>query len=246
MIPKVIHYCWFGGKEEPSEVKKCIDSWRKYCPDYLIIKWSEDNFDIHCNQYMYEAYMAKKWAFVSDYARLKIVHENGGIYLDTDVELLKSLDDVLDQDFFFAIEKDTNVYSGNISIHLATGLGFGAQKSNKLVASMMKEYEGIHFFDENGNCDLTPCPIRNAKALERYGYKNENTMQMFCGGTIYPADYFCPEEYSGFINNYSKNTISIHHYSSSWKSKKEVLIEKCKNNVKRILACVKCSKSNWI
>lgn len=241
MIPKIIHYCWFGGKTLPHEVKKCINSWQRICPDYEIVRWDESNFDINSNEYCKEAYDAKKWAFVSDYARLKIVYENGGIYLDTDVELLKSLDNILGQDFFFAIEKDTNVYSGNISIHLATGLGFGAIKSNELVAAMLQEYEGIHFINEDGIHDLTPCPIRNARALEKYGYRNENVIQKIKGGTIYPADYFCPEEYSGFKNNFSNNTISIHHYSSSWKSKNEVFIEKCKNKLRKIFVKV----TNW-
>ena len=121
-IPKVIHYCWFGGNPKPKLVQKCIHSWKKYCPDYEIIEWNESNFDISsCPLYVRQAYDVKKWAFVSDYARLKIIHTCGGIYLDTDVELIKSLDSLLEYNAFFGFEDGK---------YVATGLGFGAVSDN--------------------------------------------------------------------------------------------------------------------
>lgn len=124
MIPKVIHYCWFGGNEKSEIIKQCIASWKKYCPDYEIIEWNESNFDINCCQYVKEAYEAKKWAFVSDYARYKIIYEHGGIYLDTDVELLDNLDKYLIYDTWFPRETQRT---------FNTGVGFAAIKNNKLI-----------------------------------------------------------------------------------------------------------------
>ena len=100
MIPKIIHYCWFGGAELPEKDRKCIESWKKFCPDYQIIEWNENNYDVTKNTYMYQAYQAKKWGFVPDYARLDIIYQHGGIYLDTDVELVKNLDSLLENDAF--------------------------------------------------------------------------------------------------------------------------------------------------
>ena len=123
-IPKVIHYCWFGDKELPKLAKKCIKSWNKYCPDYKIVCWTEDNFDVTCNRYVHEAYKAKKWAFVSDYVRLKVVYDNGGIYLDTDVELIKPIDDLIENSGFMGFDEKGII---------ATGLGFGAEAGNKII-----------------------------------------------------------------------------------------------------------------
>ena len=234
MIPKVIHYCWFGGKTLPLDVVKCIDSWKVQCPDYKIIRWDENNFDINCVEYVKEAYEEKKWAFVSDYARLKIIYENGGIYLDTDVELLKNLDLLLNNKFFFAIEKDTNELHNVEYINVATGLGFGGEKHNTVILSLLEEYNNVHFKTCEG-IDLTPCPVRNTKALEKFGYKNENFLQQFAGGTVYPADYFCPQECNSIVSNYSSNTLAIHHYSAPWTSKKEIRITKIKNLIRRSL-----------
>ena len=220
MIPRVIHYCWFGGNPLPELAVKCIASWRKFCPDYKIVEWNERNFDVACCDYVREAAEAKKWAFVSDYARLWAVYQEGGVYLDTDVELKKNLDRFLSDRFFFAIQKN-ETFSGKVSVHVATGLGFGAEAANPVVKSMMDEYDGAHFRNPDGTLDMTPCPARNSHALYAFGYKDENRMQSFEGGVIYPADYFCPEEFSGLASNYSGNTVSVHHYSATWKSPME-------------------------
>ena len=209
MIPKVIHYCWFGRGEMPKIAKKCISSWEKFCPDYEIICHNEDNFDISQNRYMKEAYDAKKWAFVSDYARLKIIYDNGGIYLDTDVELIKPIDDLLDKKGFMGFE-DKGI--------VATGLGFGAEKGNAVVGELLKDYDDIPFVLEDGSYDLTPCPERNTKALVRLGMDMEKDSQTFMDMAFLPKDYLCPLDYYTGKKTITKNTYSIHHYCATWTS----------------------------
>ena len=152
MLPKKIHYCWFGGNELPDLAIKCIESWKQYCPDYEIIEWNETNFDLECCDFVKEAYKAKKWAFVSDYARLKVVYDNGGIYLDTDVELVKPLDILLQEKCYFG--EETTGY-------VNTGLGFGAEKHNPTIDLLLKEYCNKHFTNDDGSYNMDPCPIIN-------------------------------------------------------------------------------------
>lgn len=170
MIPKIIHYCWFGHNEKPEIINKCIESWQKYCPDYQIIEWNESNFDINSNQYMKEAYDDKAWAFVSDVARLMIVYENGGIYMDTDVELSASLDDWLDLNAFYIFE------SGR---YIASGLGFGAEKHHPSVKQMLSFYES-HSYLVKGKAKPVNCPVCNTEELiERYKeLKRDGTKQI--------------------------------------------------------------------
>ena len=123
-IPKILHYCWFGGAPKPKNIQNCIRSWKKYCPDYEIIEWNEQNFDVSQSLYPRQAYDARRWAFVADYARLKILYEQGGIYMDTDVELLRPLDDLLAYPAFFGFQHNNEV---------ATGLGFGAEARSPVV-----------------------------------------------------------------------------------------------------------------
>ena len=240
MIPKIIHYCWFGGNPIPSLTKKCIKSWKKFCPDYEIILWDESNFDIaSCPVYVKEAYENKKWAFVSDYVRLKVVYDNGGIYLDTDVELIKSLDHLLCHDAFFGFESDGGC--------VATGLGFGAIKENSVVKAMMDDYEGIHFVKEDGTFDLVPCPVRNTRTLYRYGLKQDNSDQILDNNVrILPWEYLSPIMYSTGKKTFTENTVSIHHYQSSWIKKslrvrvkitrffKKIFGEHCFDLIKRL------------
>ena len=160
MIPKVIHYCWFGNNPLPFEVKKCINSWKKICPDYEIRRWDETNFDVYQNDFIKSAYGSKAWAFVSDYARLKIVYDEGGIYLDTDVELKKSLDELRKNEGFFAIQQEGH--------YCNTGLGFGAKKENEIVKTMLDLYDDLIYSEENKFS--IACPYLNTKALEKYGY----------------------------------------------------------------------------
>lgn len=212
-IPKVIHYCWFGGNPLPKSAQKCINSWKKYCPDYEIIQWNEENFDFSENRYAREAYEQKKWAFVSDYARLKIIYEYGGIYLDTDVELIKSFDPLLSHDGFMGFQDKTQV---------ASGLGFGACKHHPIIRKMLQDYDDIPFIREDGSLDTTACPRRNTQALLTEGLLLEYPeVQNLHGIYIYPPEYFCPIDYLTGIRRKTKNTYSIHHFDASWQTKEQ-------------------------
>lgn len=136
-IPKIIHYCWFGGGAISPENRKCMESWKKYCPDYKIIEWNDQNFDISTNRYAQQAYEAKKYAFVSDYVRLAVLYEYGGIYLDTDVELVRPLDELLELPGFMGFQTNNEV---------ATGLGFGARKGNSVVQALLRDYDALDFY----------------------------------------------------------------------------------------------------
>ena len=211
MIPKKIHYCWFGGNPLPKDVKKCIKSWQKKCPDYEIIRWDESNFDVNECDFIKGAYNRKKWAFVSDYVRLKVIYEYGGIYLDTDVELLKCLDKLLDKKCYLAVQQDGK--------YIATGLGFGAEKHHKIIYEMMKAYENIKF--DINKLDKLACPFLNTDVLKEHGYKYKD--EIICldkiATYIYPPKYFDPIAPGNTQNLLSKDTFSIHHYSASWTSK---------------------------
>lgn len=213
MIPKVIHYCWFGGNTLPKSVKACIKSWKEKCPDYKIIEWNESNFDVNAHPFIKAAYEAKAWAFVSDYARLRIVYDNGGFYLDTDVELLKSLDSLCEEKCYFGIEQDICA--------VATGLGFGAEKENKTVLDMLEEYDKIKFLNEER--EKIACPILNTRVLEQKGFVKENKLQNLGDVVIYPSEYFDPIAPGKTQNLTSEKTISIHHYSATWTSKSNQL-----------------------
>ncbi len=205
MIPKKIHYCWFGNGEKSDLIKKCINSWKLFMPDYEIIEWNEKNFILD-NRYAKEAYDAKCYAFVSDYARLKIIYEHGGIYLDTDVELIKSLEPLLVEGGHLGFE-DNN--------HINTGLGFSAAAGDKTILEMLKAYENICFI-KDGVYDKTPCPFRNTNSLVKLGLKCNNTKQKLDNITVYPKHFFCPMNYDTGILNITEDTYSIHHYGYSW------------------------------
>lgn len=211
MIPKTIHYCWFGRNPLPKLAKKCIKSWKKYCPDYEIIEWNEDNFDISaCPLYVRQAYEAKKWAFVTDYVRLKVVYDHGGIYLDTDVELKKPLDALLSYGAYFGFED---------GVHIATGLGFGAEKGHPLLKELMDDYAEIPFVREDGSFDTLPCPQRNTAILLRHGMQQNDSRQVLDGNIlILPSEYFCPLSYQNGRKKCTENTISIHWFDASWQS----------------------------
>lgn len=209
MIPKVIHYCWFGRNEKNKAICKCIDSWKKYCPDYTIIEWNEDNFDVESVPFVRDAYKAKKWAFVADYARLKIVYENGGIYLDTDVELLKSLDPFLNLNAYMGFESDGLVN---------TGLGFGARKGHEVLLELMKDYEARTFSADMEDLKKIACPIINTKVLENLGLEANGKQQSFCDLTVFPYEYFDPKDQQTYVLSLTDKTVSIHHYDASWKS----------------------------
>ena len=227
MIPKKIHYCWVGGAPLPESAKKCIKSWRKYCPDYEIIEWNESNYDFTSADYMKEAYEAKKWGFVPDYARLDIVYTHGGIYLDTDVEIVKSFAPLLSLSAFAGFQEGGEV---------ALGLGFGAEVGSPVIKKLMDSYAGRHFISAGGEPDLTPSPrLNTATLVKEYGVRQDGTLQEFDGMTVFPVDYFCPKSFYDGIVRKTENTYSIHHYDASWFSDetKKRLIESRKHKQKR-------------
>lgn len=207
MIPKKIHYCWFGGNPLPDSAKKCIESWHKFCPDYEIIEWNEKNFDINCCDYASEAYAAKKWAFVSDVARLYIVAKHGGIYLDTDVELIKPLDSLLNYDGYMGFED---------SHYVALGLGFGAKKGNPLICELAEAYKNLSFIRKDGSYNLKPIPHYTTEIMERHGLQTDGKFQTIEGIAVFPVEYFCPFDFNSGKMNITPNTYSIHWFDSTW------------------------------
>ena len=208
MIPRVIHYCWFGGKHLPKLAQKCLASWKKFCPDYEIIKWDESNFDVKGCGYSREAYEAKKWAFVSDYARLKVLVDNGGIYMDTDVEVVKPLDEFLSHEAFSGFESPGSIPTGI----MASEKGFAP------FAEMLKDYDTQHFLLTGGGYDFTTNVTRIGRYFSQYGFIPNNTKQTIKGFTLYPQDYFCPKNLITQEIASTPNTHAIHHFAGSWLS----------------------------
>ena len=210
MIPKKIHYCWFGRKPKTKLAEKCIASWRKFCPDFEIIEWNEDNFDINMNGYTRMCYKQKKYAFLSDYARLVVIAEHGGVYFDTDVELIRSINHLLDYESFFGFET---------SIFIASGLGFGSVPHGIAIKTMLDEYDSLL----DGEHGTAGCPHLNTTALERIGLKRDGTYQNISGNVMLPLDYLNPYESNTGRLNKTENTVSIHWYSASWMSRKQLV-----------------------
>lgn len=207
MIPKKIHYCWFGGNPLPELAVKCIESWKKHCPDYEIIEWNESNFDVDAALFTKIAYKEKKYAFVTDYARLFIILNSGGIYLDTDVELIKNLDDLLDQEAYVGTE--------NFGALINPGSGFGAVKGSKIIAEFLNVYHNKSFENADGVLNMTPITCLLTPVLKEKGWKEDNSKQTIGGITVYPTEYFCPKDYDNILKVTDK-TYSIHHFSGSW------------------------------
>ena len=204
----MINYCWFGGAPLSASVKKNIASWKKYCPECKIIEWNEKNFDVNINSFVSEAYSAKEWAFVSDFARLYIIYQNGGIYFDTDVEIIKSIDKLFKNHAFVALQRQGMMCN--------TGLGFGAEPKNSVVKKMLEEYSNKKFSLTNREKML--CPILNSHAFEALGYHTleEDRITRINSLAIYPPEYFDPFS-PGFTNDLLSNkTFAIHHYDASW------------------------------
>lgn len=219
MIPKKIHYCWFGRGEKPPLAKKCIDSWKNNCPDYEIIEWNEDNFDIHLNGYTKMCYEQKKYAFLSDYVRLLVIHEHGGIYFDTDVEAVQSFDSLLLHKAFFGFETDD---------YINTGEGFGAEAGTHALRVMISEYDSLL----DGTHGTQGCPILNTRAMQKCGLITDGSLQMLDDGiAVYPKEYFNPFDDATGILSKTNKTFSIHWYGKSWMDKKSVL----RNKVSRII-----------
>lgn len=224
-IPKKIHYCWFGNGDKPQVVNKCIESWSKNLDGYEIVEWNENNFDINCNEYVKQAYEAKKYAFVSDYARVYALYNYGGIYLDTDVEIFKSFDDLLNNDSFWGFEQENYIATSTI----------GAKKGNKIIKRFLDSYENKSFINEDGTFDdLTNVAIIT-EILKEYGLKQDGEYQKIDGlATFYPQTYFSPYDYINCRKFITDNTYCMHHFYKSWLP----ISARVKGNIKLILSKV--------
>lgn len=216
MIPKIINYCWFGTKQVSESAQRCIDSWRKYCPDYQIIRWDENNIDINSVRYMKECYEKKAWGFVPDVARLQIIYNHGGIYLDTDVELIKSLDPLLKNKAFIGFENQKMV---NL------GLGFGAEKNNVVIKKLLDDYNDLHFINDDGSLNRVASPAIQTKSLMELGLKTNGQKQIINGLTVYPSEFFTGIDFNTGLSTKTEKTFSIHHYDGSWLSPEEKKID---------------------
>ena len=206
-IPKIIHYCWFGNNDKPTIVKKCIESWKENLSDYEIIEWNEETFNIECNNFVKEAYEKKMYAFVSDYVRVYALYNYGGIYLDTDVEVFKKFDDLLENDSFWGFEEEDYIATSTI----------GAKKGNKLIKKFLDSYENKSFLKEDGSIDTLTNVAIVSKIISDLGVKLDGTFQKVENlAAVYPQEYFSPYDY---INCYSKKTdksYAMHHFYKSW------------------------------
>ena len=217
MIPKIIHYCWFGRNPLPELAQKCIASWKKYLPDYEIKEWNEDNFDVNIIPYTAEAYAAKKYAFVSDYARFWILYKYGGIYFDTDVEVIRPIDDIIAKGNFMGCETDA---SGSNAACVAPGLGLGVNPGLRLVKKMLDYYNGQHFVHESVMRNQITVVLIATRVLLDNGMKNVPGIQQVDDVWIYPSEYFCPINVTTGRIHIEKNTRTIHHYAASWVDKR--------------------------
>lgn len=276
MIPKIIHYCWFGGKPIPKEYQRYIKSWRKFFPEFEIWQWSEgplndtlsdaslrhgvnsydteqgsyDNedclpftvyrlpseknrlfdrkmaYDVNCIPFSEEAYQVGKYAYVSDYARLKILYEHGGVYFDTDVEVIRPMDDILEKGNFFAFEKHTSG-TPQEAMFVAVGLGFACEKGNPIIKEVMDYYENHHYVYPDGHREQIPIVYITTDVLKRHGLRaSDKPLEIEGGFTVYPWEYFCPMEYQSNKTEITENTRTIHHYSATWMSWRDKLMMK--------------------
>lgn len=206
MIPKIIHYCWFGRGEKPELDCRCIESWRNYCPDYEVIEWNETNFDIRSNLFVQQAYEKGKYAFVSDYVRLHALCHYGGIYLDTDVQLIKNLDIFLCNKAFSGFESKTKIQTGVM----------GSEANFWLFEEFLSRYEGRRFIGMDGEMDLNPNVNILTEILEKYGLEVNNQKQTVRECVLFPQEYFCPKDYVSGEINITPNTYAIHYFNGSW------------------------------
>lgn len=224
MIPKIIHYCWFGGKDLPKSALDYIESWQRYFPNYEIKRWDESNFDVNIIPYTQEAYSAKKYAFVSDYARFWILYNYGGLYFDTDVEVIKNMDDIIARGPFMGCECTSQVGATATSLGLPPGLGLGVNPGLgcgvnpglELYEDILKIYQSKHFTipDDNPHCENVVTITTDL--LCQKGLLDTNEIQQVAGVWIYPKEYFCPKDYVTKEMVITNNTRTIHHYAESW------------------------------
>lgn len=206
-IPKKIHYFWFGGNPIPNHLQECINSWKKFNPDYEVIRWDETNYDVMKVPYMREAYENKGWGFVSDYARLDILYQYGGIYLDTDVEVIGDLDVLRGDDAFFGMA------SGD---RIGTGVGFGTVPGHELIKALRDYYHDKPFVNADGSLNRQPCYYYQHPILKEYGFKILNEYQKVDNVVVYPAEVMSPKGTGSIGDFYSEKTVSVHHGSGTW------------------------------
>lgn len=216
MIPKVIHYCWFGGNPLPEFAIKCIDSWRKYMPDYEIKEWNESNFDVNIIPYTKEAYEAKKYAFVSDYARFWILYHYGGVYFDTDVEVIRPLDKIIERGAFMGCEIDgQDPHYGDIAV--APGLGLAVEAGHQVYKAILEKYADHHFLNDDASYNTTYAVVKlTTDTLKSFGMENIKGIQQVADIYIYPQCYFNPfDDATGRLNK-TPDTYTIHWFSKTW------------------------------
>lgn len=233
-LPKVIHYCWFGGHSLPPLAEKCIESWKKFLPDYEIKRWDESNFDVSIIRYTEQAYNAKKYAFVSDYARFWILYKYGGLYFDTDVEVIKNLDNIISRGPFMGIEK-VNKNTG--LPYVAPGLGLGATPKMEFYKDIIELYNSLSFINKDGTLNTKTIVEYTTELFYENGLKKEMNIQNVAGINIYPQEYFCPLHE---VNHQKKleitdNTYTIHWWAASWQPKSKEFFAKIKVILMKIL-----------
>lgn len=206
MIPKIIHYCWFGHNPKPELAEKCISSWKQFLPGYEIKEWNESNYDVNKIPYTAQAYREKKYAFVSDYARFDILYRYGGVYFDIDVEIIKPLDQIL-KNPFAGLESPGAV---------AAGLGLSSPAANPIYREILDDYEKRQFIKSDGTHDLTTVVKIVSDIFKKHGLTEKNEIQNIAGIMVYPAEYFSPKNFGTQELNITKNTYSIHWYDASW------------------------------
>lgn len=217
LIPKKIHYMWLGGKELPGNLQHCIDSWQRYCPDYEIMRWDESNYDVSKCTYMKQAYQYKRYGFVPDYARLDILYHHGGIYMDTDVELVRNLDSLLYQESFTSVEKWQVINFGGCS---------GSVAGHPSLKPFLRAWEQRKFIREDGTMDdLSSGYVDTRVALDN-GYVLNGQNQTIMGMNIYTYDYFHPYDYMSEKTEMTDDTYAIHHFNGGWLDKRAQLVDK--------------------
>ena len=221
---KTIHFFWFGGAEKGKTIEKCIASWKKHFPDFEIKEWNESNFDIRQNKYISQAYDAKKFAFVSDFARFKILHEQGGLYFDTDVEVIKPFYNLLERDAFVGFETDEFVNPGLVL--------WAKEPGNEMLGEILETYAGLEFVNPDGSLNTVTICKYFTDTLKNHGLKNDDGTVQQCGSfSVFPREYFCPFDDLTGVMKKNENTYAIHWYAKSWMSKKDII----RNRITRIL-----------
>lgn len=232
MIPKIIHYCWFGGKPLPELALRCIESWRKYLPDYEIRQWNEENFDVNMIPFTAEAYRQRKFAFVSDYARFWILYKCGGVYFDTDVEVIRPMDDIIERGCFIGFEVDPDgenspgMYAPRYSFGVNPGLGTGFSIKHPFLQKMIKLYSSLTFQETTMTPWLKTVVAYTTEALMNEGLKNIKGIQQVGDIIVYPREYFAPINVISGKLHIGISTYTIHHYMGTWNGDKNKTLKK--------------------